>query len=241
MLPTIKFWSDIGLRHKINMESYYTRAFATCLEIIIAIFGLTIFKKAGNVFRLLILLMMFGALTDIFSWLIYRKHLSAAYLAVDIYSLVESLLLIIIIQKSRLIKLNRYVFNSLLALLILTYITCYLIIPYLDSINFSYRGIYSFAYLGMVAALSAWSKLKWIEKPGNNALSPEFLMLTGIFIYSFCSIFIDSFIGNSMVNNVWWIHDVSNAIAYLLYGYSFVLIKRQPKEKRLFNLPEKVW
>ncbi|QQR96435.1 MAG: hypothetical protein IPJ93_07500 [Bacteroidota bacterium] len=105
----------------------------------------------------------------------------------------------------------------------------------------AYRGTYSFGYLSTVAVLAAWASLKWIEGAGNKLNSPVFVLLTGVFIYTFCSVFIDSFIGTTTGDADWWIHDAANITAYLIFAYCFYLIKKTTAiEKSVINLPEKV-
>lgn len=80
------------------MDSFFTRMLATCIEVLVALFGVMIFKKAGLQFRLLIFLLLYGAATDIFGWTFYKLNRTYVLIAVDIYTLAEALLMVFIIQ-----------------------------------------------------------------------------------------------------------------------------------------------
>ncbi|HOZ90471.1 MAG TPA: hypothetical protein PLU85_04545 [Bacteroidia bacterium] len=213
---------------------------ATCIEVLVALFGLMIFKKAGLLFRLLILLLLYGAATDIFGWTFYKLNRSYVLIAVDIYTLAEALLMVFIIESTGLFNKLKHIFKLIYLLLFICYILAFIMMPLIGD-DGAYRGTYSFGYLSTVAVLAAWASLKWIEGAGNKLNSPVFVLLTGVFIYTFCSVFIDSFIGTTTGDAVWWIHDAANITAYLIFAYCFYLIKKTTAiEKSVINLPEKV-
>ena len=222
------------------MDSFFTRMLATCIEVLVALFGVMIFKKAGLQFRLLILLLFYGAATDIFGWTFYKTNRSYVLLAVDIYTLAEALLMVFIIESSGLFNNLKKLFKLIYLLLFFFFLLVFIILP-LVSDNGAYRGTYSFGYLSIVAVLAAWASLKWIEGVGNKLNNPVFTLLIGVFIYTFCSVFIDSFIGTTIGDAVWWIHDVANITAYLIFAYCFFLIKKSTTtEKSVINSPKKV-
>ena len=222
------------------MDSFFTRMLATCIEVLVALFGLMIFKKAGLLFRLLILLLLYGAATDIFGWTFYKLNRSYVLIAVDIYTLAEALLMVFIIESTGLFNKLKHIFKLIYLLLFICYILAFIMMPLIGD-DGAYRGTYSFGYLSTVAVLAAWASLKWIEGAGNKLNSPVFVLLTGVFIYTFCSVFIDSFIGTTTGDAVWWIHDAANITAYLIFAYCFYLIKKTTAiEKSVINLPEKV-
>ncbi len=222
------------------MDHFYTRMLATCIEVLVALFGVMIFKKAGLQFRLLIFLLLYGAATDIFGWTFYKLNRTYVLIAVDIYTLAEALLMVFIIQSIGLFNNLKNIFKLIYLLLFVCYVGAYFVMP-LISDDGAYRGPYSFGYLSIVAVLAAWASLKWIEGAGNKLNSPVFALLAGVFIYTFCSVFIDSFIGTTTGDAVWWIHDAANITAYLIFAYCFYLIKKSTTvEKSVINLPKKV-
>lgn len=222
------------------MDHFYTRMLATCIEVLVALFGVMIFKKAGLQFRLLIFLLLYGAATDIFGWTFYKLNRTYVLIAVDIYTLAEALLMVFIIQSIGLFNNLKNIFKLIYLLLFVCYVGAYFVMPLISDVG-AYRGPYSFGYLSTVAVLAAWASLKWIEGAGNKLNSPVFALLAGVFIYTFCSVFIDSFIGTTTGDAVWWIHDAANITAYLIFAYCFYLIKKSTTvEKSVINLPEKV-
>ncbi|GEM_PF-1643963 len=230
----------IGPHQNDKMDPFLTRMSATCIEVLVALFGLMIFKKAGLLFRLLILLLLYGAATDIFGWTFYKLNRSYVLIAVDIYTLAEALLMVFIIESTGLFNKLKHIFKLIYLLLFICYILAFIMMPLIGD-DGAYRGTYSFGYLSTVAVLAAWASLKWIEGAGNKLNSPVFVLLTGVFIYTFCSVFIDSFIGTTTGDAVWWIHDAANITAYLIFAYCFYLIKKTTAiEKSVINLPEKV-
>ena len=230
----------IGPHQNDKMDPFLTRMSATCIEVLVALFGLMIFKKAGLLFRLLILLLLYGAATDIFGWTFYKLNRSYVLIAVDIYTLAEALLMVFIIESTGLFNKLKHIFKLIYLLLFICYILAFIMMPLIGD-DGAYRGTYSFGYLSTVAVLAAWASLKWIEVAGNKLNSPVFVLLTGVFIYTFCSVFIDSFIGTTTGDAVWWIHDAANITAYLIFAYCFYLIKKTTAiEKSVINLPEKV-
>ena len=230
----------IGPHQNDKMDPVLTRMSATCIEVLVALFGLMIFKKAGLLFRLLILLLLYGAATDIFGWTFYKLNRSYVLIAVDIYTLAEALLMVFIIESTGLFNKLKHIFKLIYLLLFICYILAFIMMPLIGD-DGAYRGTYSFGYLSTVAVLAAWASLKWIEGAGNKLNSPVFVLLTGVFIYTFCSVFIDSFIGTTTGDAVWWIHDAANITAYLIFAYCFYLIKKTTAiEKSVINLPEKV-
>ncbi|QQR96436.1 MAG: hypothetical protein IPJ93_07505 [Bacteroidota bacterium] len=101
-----------------KMDPFLTRMSATCIEVLVALFGLMIFKKAGLLFRLLILLLLYGAATDIFGWTFYKLNRSYVLIAVDIYTLAEALLMVFIIESTGLFNKLKHIFKLIYLLLL---------------------------------------------------------------------------------------------------------------------------
>lgn len=62
--------------------------------------------------------------------------------------------------------------------------------------------------------------------------NPLFWFCLGIFFYTFCTYFIFSFVSNpSYREKLWWIHNLANITAYMLYTYGYwVAIKKAQLE-----------
>jgi magnesium-transporting ATPase (P-type) len=62
--------------------------------------------------------------------------------------------------------------------------------------------------------------------------NPLFWFCLAIFGYTFCTYFIVSFITNPIYREkLWWIHNVANISAYLLYAYGYWVSKQRNASK----------
>lgn len=55
---------------------------------------------------------------------------------------------------------------------------------------------------------------------------PDFWFLTGTFIYFFCANFIFGLLGTDIYRKIWFIVNCLNVVAYLIFTWAFLLIKR---------------
>lgn len=59
--------------------------------------------------------------------------------------------------------------------------------------------------------------------------NPIFWFCLAVFLYTFCTYFIVSFVSNPVYREkLWWIHNLANIAAYMLYTYGFWLSSTKP-------------
>lgn len=215
------------------MTTNLTGIAATLTELATLSVGLILFKKAGKPFRLLIFWLLIGCVTDLICWKTYKTNLQVAYRLLDAYSLFESLFLIYIIQSTGFIKNQNHLFRIIYSFIAVLFFCSYYLFPYWMKSEDSYSGLFSFIYLTTSVCLSTWALLNLIETVEVVRESPDFFLLMGIFVFCFCSFFIDSFINDEFKASVWWLHDVANMTAYLIFIYAFFLLHNGGVEKDL--------
>ncbi len=211
------------------MIEHPTKIIGTCIELTTAIIGLSVYKKAGIPFRLLTFLLVYGFFTDAFCWMFYKSFPKQGELALDIYSLTESVAFLFIIQVGNYInKFNNH-FKWFYVAMLFLFIMSYYCFPHLLQSEKIFSGFFSFVYIGTASVFAALSMLKLIEKGENNFYSPHLQLVTGIFVYCFCSFLVDTFIDDEIKEKIWWVHDVMNILAYLLFSTAFLTLKKQNK------------
>lgn len=209
-----------------------TKIAGTLIELITAVIGLSVFKKAGMEFRLLAFLLLYGFCTDAFCWMFYESFPKQGEFTLSIYSLVESVAFIYIIQMADFLRGFSKSFKWFYLTMSILFIMSYYLLPFMINSEKTFSGFFSFVYLGTASVFAAISILKIIEKEESNFNSPDLLLLMGIFIYCFCSVFIDTFIDNDIKEKIWWVHDIANIIAYLLFTKAFLTINKQTPTQR---------
>jgi hypothetical protein len=62
--------------------------------------------------------------------------------------------------------------------------------------------------------------------------NPVFWFCLGIFFYTFCTYFIFSFVSNPIYREkLWWIHNMANIAAYIIYSYGFWLSSKKDESQ----------
>jgi hypothetical protein len=66
--------------------------------------------------------------------------------------------------------------------------------------------------------------------------NPVFWFTVAIFIYTFCTYFIFSFVSDIAIREkLWWIHNLANISAYILYAYGYWLIIKKGQSKHFLE------
>lgn len=209
------------------MDSQVTKIAATLLEAVPAVAGMLVWKKSNKRLRLFTIFLTYAFLTDVFCWNFYAAYPAAGRFVLALYSLTESCFFLYFIYLTGLAGPAQLLLKRVLQLMPLVFLVCYFSwqSPYV--LEVPYAGIHSIIYLVMASVFVTYAILRFIETDEQSQPSPDFYMLTGIFIYCFCSFFSDAFIGSAFKNNIWWVHDAANMIAYVIFTYGLLVTGKQ--------------
>ncbi len=207
------------------MDSQVTKIAATFLEAVPAVAGIMVWKKSNKRLRLFTIFLTYAFLTDVFCWNFYGAYPAAGRFVLAIYSLAESCFFLYFIYLTGLAGPAQPLLKRVLQLMPLVFLVCYFSWqrPYVREVP--YAGIHSILYLAIASAFVTHAILRFIETDEQSLPSPDFYMLTGIFIYCFCSFFSDAFIVSDLKNNIWWVHDMANMIAYIVFIKGFLVAR----------------
>lgn len=111
-------------------------------------------------------------------------------------------------------KLLRIIFLSIFGILHIASVVIFFSSPF-DPYNPSILSTFTGSVFLIVASfLSAFALLRLAEEGIDLMVSPWFWILSGIFIYSFGTFFIDTLTSTKLMSSVWPIRNIVNIIQY---------------------------
>jgi hypothetical protein len=136
---------------------------------------------------------------------------------------------------------------------------CFINFKIIDWKIFPLETMFTTVYKMIAALLAAWSiwKLKQVDYPllNKNIVQQfrsrketmtnvktillgmrdqyQFWFLVGIFFYCAFTFIITAFIQTVWREKIWWLQNVDNTIAYLIYAYAFLLIGRKKESVKV--------
>ncbi len=186
--------------------------------------GIMQFKPASRLERSVLLFLCFGFLVDASMQLHYsvdtREKVVAAYSLAECLFFYFMLFELFEMQNfKKTIKLLGVVF------FILWFCSFYMFAHVNYFFDLSAK-LFDMLYYMVISFLSSFLLLKMIEK-NNPYITSSFWFVLALFTYCFTTFFIAAFIRDDLAEKVWWLHDVMNIIAYLLFTKAFLSIKKQ--------------
>jgi hypothetical protein len=198
--------------------------------------GLIVFKKAGLTYRLFTFFLIYGFLSDIAVWRFRAMGLSfEAYSVFNIYGLVEPLFFFWFIY-----RVSENVPVSDTAFILMLIVPVAWIFAYIDFNVIEWKRVLSSAlfttvYEMTVTVLTSWSILQLTQKTEPLRSIPAFWFLFGIFTFCICTFIVSSFFEKKDVRNqLWFVVDLTNIIAYFFYTTGFLKIETK-KEMKIEN------
>lgn len=168
----------------------------------------------------------------------YLPDKNLARMVMICYSLAESIFLIYfileVIKPGMKFFVRLIIFASVISLWLATYTVW--------NAPFSEFPRYGFVFDTTMhittALLAACAMIKITEGLDDSRTQEYLFLLTGIFFYSFCTFFIQSFIGKELVEHIWFLGCIVNIITMFIYSYAFY---RQSKQRKHAIQNESYW
>ena len=196
--------------------------FATLVPIAAALLR---FKTAGKMYRLFLLYLTYGFLTDLLVWQLMDISTETSFFLFILFPLVEALFMIWFIKATN----ESPVLIRICNVLILIMIPFWLCAHYLYNHSEELSALFDSSYEIVVAMLAGFSLLKLAEKENDLLKNPVFWLQTGIFFYCFTTFYVSGFLESDLRQKVWWIHNVVNLLVYILFTIAFLTIPRSAK------------
>jgi hypothetical protein len=206
-------------RHFLNVIT----TFATLIPITAAFFRLT---TAGKVFRLFLLYLIYGFLTDIFVWQLMDVSRTTSFFLFILFPLVEAIFMIWFIRAINSSPVLIRICNILMIAMIPFWLTAHFLFNHSEYLS----ALFDSSYEIIVSMLSGFSLLKLAEKDTSLQNNPLFWLQTGIFFYCFTTFFISGFLESGFREKIWWIHNSVNILVYILFTIAFLVIPSQAKK-----------
>jgi len=199
-----------------------TTTFATLVPIAAALLR---FKTAGKIYRLFLLYLSYGFLTDILVWQLMDVSSEASFFLFILFPLVEAIFMIWFIKSTNKSPVLVRICNLLMILMIPFWICAHYLYNHSEQLS----ALFDSSYEIVVAMLSGFSLLKLAEKEDHLPKNPIFWLQTGIFFYCFSTFYVSGFLGSDLRQKIWWIHNVVNLLVYILFTIGFLTIPRSAK------------
>lgn len=206
-------------RYELSIISTYA-----CLLPIIA--GIKVFKKAGIEFRLLFFLLVYGFVTDFFVGYLYKSgDINLSRFFFNVYSPIEAVFISLFFLKVGYSKIIRQIASYGIFIWPLVWLFLDMDFKTFKWVDTPYNGIFVSAYEIVLASLSAACILHLTTTNESLFKLPLFWFLLGIFIYCFCTFFVNALVQTNVMNDIWFLHNIINIITYLIYTKAFLCIK----------------
>ena len=184
--------------------------------------GIYKFKLASHVERLVLFFLVFGFLIDASMQLHYNNEIRMAIITG--YSLVESLFFVFLLDSYSENNLFKKIVKPLYVIFFLLWILAFVVFKNIEFFFGAIRELYEMFYFMIISFLSGFLLLKMVEKE-KSFQSTSFWFVLALFVYCFCTFFLAAFIRDELANKIWYVHDIFNIIAYLLFTKAFLMIK----------------
>jgi hypothetical protein len=210
---------------------HLTLAIISTLFILVPLLtGLGTVKRAGMTFRLFVLFLLAGFVTDCLSW--YKNVAPGVTpeqgLFIDglyqLYSAIEAAFFFWFIYT---VASPGWLHRAARYALWLTAPVWLLI-----GVFSPFRGLFDATYQVAVAFLAAGVLLQYIERESHPLRQPYFILLSGIFFYTFSTFVIVLLAKTPVADQLWFLHNAVNILTYIVYTTGFVLqIKKAPRQR----------
>ena len=190
--------------------------------------GATLIIKAGYPHRLLLFLILYGFLTDVLVGYLYlHNYTLISQFLFNIYSPVECILFCLILH-SILSSSAEKKFISIFAIISIA-VWLYLNVDFnpLKWHDTFLNAYYVTIYQMIIACLAASVLLQLTQQQHAMATLPIFWLSLGVFIYCFCTFVVNGLVQTNALEEIWWLHNIINIIATLIFTQAFLTIKKQ--------------
>ncbi len=185
--------------------------------------GLLRYKTAGKIFRLFLYFLIFGFLTDLLVWQLMEVSRNASFYLFIFFPLAEALFLLWFIKVTNASPIISKICNILFIFMIPFWLCDHFVFNTGEELN----AVFDTSYEIIISILSAYSLLKLAETETELKKMPIFWFQLGIFIYCFTTFFLSGFLGTSIMQSIWFIHNLINLIVYLLFTKAFLSISKE--------------
>jgi len=202
------------------------RSISTYAALLPIITGLTVFKKAGVQYRLLLFMLIYGFLTDVLVGELYKAdHINSSRFLYNLFAPVEAVLLSLFFYITGYVKIIRQIAAVCIFILPAAWIVLDFEFSPLKWVDTPYNGIYVTAYEIVIASLSAACILHLTTNSPSLTVLPQFWFLLAIFVYCFCTFFVNALVQTKVMEEIWFLHNIINIISYFIYTKAFLSIK----------------
>ena len=186
--------------------------------------------KTGDLkLRLFFLFLLFGALVDGIGFVAYRTNTSwkiHGYLLV-VYLVYEAFFFIWVASSDLQSGIRSRIRISMGVAIFL----CFLAKFYFDffGVDLLYSSVVQMFILISIAFLSGFSLLRIAEQRDDLLSFPWFWILSGIFLYSFGTFFIDALLYTKIIERIWYTRNLINIIQYGFFVAGLLLLPRSTR------------
>lgn len=198
---------------------FYSLQIASTLSVLPAMV-LSLFQVKKNDLKLnaFSALLLIGFIVDLFGWYSFlTKNGSINTYVRDVYSLIEALILFWLVSSVTENRILKYVLKN--AWIFLIPVWC------VGIIHKDIIVVCRTTSKVLLAFASCFCLLKLVEADVRVSQNPIFWILLGIFFYFFCSFFFVSLLATQLDVKVWYLHNIINIIANLIYFYGFLRMR----------------
>jgi hypothetical protein len=179
-------------------------------------FGIKGFKSSPFILKVFLFFLCYGGVVDICSDFISgSNHLFSTYTFIQV--LFFTWFLYKVFNQSKLYK--PFIFTIVFWCLL--YLLCHLIL--LNDWQFlKLSSLFDTMAVIVTSFIAAAALVSMVKDELALTKNPVFWFCLAIFLYTFCTYFIVSFVSNPLYREkLWWIHNLANITAYILYTYGF--------------------
>jgi hypothetical protein len=189
-------------------------------------FGIKGFKSNPFILKAFFIFLCYGGAVDIAS-----DFIVGTYLFYSTYTFVQVLFfswfLYKVFNNQKLLK----AFIGLVSFWCLLYLFAHLIV--LNDWNFlKLSSVFDTMAVIITSFIAAAALVNMVKDDLALTKNPIFWFTLAIFFYTFCTYFIVSFVSNaSYREKLWWIHNLANIAAYMLYTYGYWVAIKNARSK----------
>lgn len=184
--------------------------------------GVLRYKTAGTIFRLFLLFLVYGFLTDFFVWQLMEVSRPASFFLFIVFSLAEALFLLWFVKVINATPVITKICNILSVCMIPFWICAH----YVFHNSEQYSALFDTSYLIIISILSAYTLLKLAEEKSDLQKLPVFWFMLGIFFYCFTTFFLSGFLESALLQKIWFIHNLINLMVYIVFTIGFLTISK---------------
>ena len=210
---------------EINIE-HFLKIVATFATLIPICAGAIRYKTAGKPFRLFLIFLVYGFITDLLVWQLMTISRETSFFLFIIFPLVEALFMLWFIRATNTSSIIIRLCNILIVVMIPFWLSAHFLFNHSEELS----ALFDVSYEIVVAMLAGFSLLKLAEKETNLHKNPVFWFQTGIFVYCFTTFYVSGLLDSDLLQKIWWIHNVVNLIVYLLFTIGFLSISTAAKK-----------